>query len=109
MAKKRQSHDQKRKAKLKARQKRRRPSPGSLSPLAYEGNTFKNQELIPAVAATESGIVFWLVGLNPTVLATIRRAGLHERLGDRMLFNARAAIARYRTLPAGTPEALTAR
>lgn len=44
---------------------------------------------------TASGVALWLVGLNPSVLATIRRAGFHERLGDRMLFNARAAIARY--------------
>jgi MFS superfamily sulfate permease-like transporter len=47
--------------------------------------------------ATERGVVVWLAGLNPGVLETFRRAGLDRRLGDRMLFNARAAIARYAT------------
>ncbi len=41
------------------------------------------------------------VGLNPGVLEMVRQAGLYERLGrERMLFNARAAIARYQTLEA---------
>ena len=48
--------------------------------------------------ATERGVVVWLAGLNPGVLETFRRAGLDRRLGDRMLFNARAAIARYATM-----------
>jgi sulfate permease, SulP family len=59
--------------------------------------------------ATDRGTVVWLVGLNPGVLETVRKAGLYERLGrERMLFNARAAIERYQaiqaastTLPAG--------
>lgn len=42
----------------------------------------------------ERGDVVWLVGMNPGVLEVVRKAGLDERLGDRMLFNARAAIAR---------------
>ena len=47
--------------------------------------------------ATERGAVFWLVGMNPGVLEVVRRAGLADRLGrERMLFNARAAIERYR-------------
>jgi hypothetical protein len=42
----------------------------------------------------------WLVGLNPAVLEMVRHAGLADRLGrERMLFNARAAIERYRALP----------
>jgi high affinity sulfate transporter 1 len=46
--------------------------------------------------ATESGIVVWIVDLNPAVLEMVRRSGLYERLGrERMLFNAREAIARY--------------
>jgi high affinity sulfate transporter 1 len=50
--------------------------------------------------ATERGAVFWLVGLNPGVLEVVRRAGLADRLGrERMLFNARAAIERYQSLP----------
>jgi MFS superfamily sulfate permease-like transporter len=50
---------------------------------------------------TEQGAVVWLVGLNPGVLEVARRAGLDERLGrERMLFNARAAIERYKTLQA---------
>ena len=54
--------------------------------------------------AAGRGVVFWLVGLNPAVLEVVRRAGLYDRLGrDRMLFNARAAIERYRPCrpPAG--------
>jgi anti-anti-sigma factor len=52
-------------------------------------------------STTESGIVCWLVGLNPEVLATVRNTALNERLGrERMLFNARDAIQRYQTLQA---------
>jgi len=44
----------------------------------------------------------WLVGLNPGVLAVVRRAGLAERLGGgRLWFNARAAIERYQSLQQG--------
>jgi sulfate permease, SulP family len=51
--------------------------------------------------ATERGAVIWLVGLNPGALEVVRNAGLDERLGrERMLFNARAAIDRYRALQA---------
>jgi SulP family sulfate permease len=51
--------------------------------------------------ATEQGAVIWLVGLNPGVLDIVRRCGLAERLGgERMLFNARAAIERYQSLSA---------
>ena len=47
------------------------------------------------------GFELWLVGLNPGVLEVVRSAGLAERLGrERMLFNARAAIERYQSLPA---------
>ena len=50
--------------------------------------------------ATERGAVVWMVGLNPSVLEVIRHAGLDERLGrERMLFNARAAIERFQSLP----------
>lgn len=43
------------------------------------------------------GFELWLVGLNPGVLEVVRRSGLGDRLGrERMLFNARAAIERYR-------------
>jgi high affinity sulfate transporter 1 len=49
----------------------------------------------------EAGIERWLVGLNPGVLEMVRRAGLDQRLGrERMLFDAREAIARYQTLQA---------
>ena len=49
--------------------------------------------------ATEQGTVVWLVGLNPSVLEVVRHAGLDQRLGrERMLFNARAAIAHYQSL-----------
>lgn len=59
--------------------------------------------------ATELGAVRWLVGLNPGVLEVVRQAGLAERLGrERMLFNAREAIAHYQMLQAaagGAPPA----
>lgn len=49
--------------------------------------------------ARESGKVMWLAGLNPSVLEEIRASGLAERMGkERMLFNARAAIAHYQAL-----------
>ena len=47
----------------------------------------------------EAGIEVWLAALNPGVLEMARHAGLDQRLGrERMLFNARAAIARYQQL-----------
>jgi high affinity sulfate transporter 1 len=47
----------------------------------------------------DSGTVVWLAGLNPGVLETVRHSGLAARLGpERMLFNARAAIARFQAL-----------
>jgi high affinity sulfate transporter 1 len=50
---------------------------------------------------TDGGIVVWLVGLNPGVLEMVRHAGLADRLGrERMLFNARAAIERYKEMQA---------
>ncbi len=53
---------------------------------------------------TEAGsVVVWIVGLNPSVLEVVRRAGLDKRLGrERMLFNAREAIERYQAMQ-GTP------
>jgi hypothetical protein len=42
--------------------------------------------------------VLWLVGLNPDVLAMVRRCPLGETLGnDRMFFNMDMAVARYQT------------
>ena len=50
---------------------------------------------------TDEGIVVWLAALNPGVLEMARHAGLDQRLGrERLLFNARAAIERYRSLAA---------
>jgi high affinity sulfate transporter 1 len=49
--------------------------------------------------ATGRGAIVWLVGLNPGVLEVVQNSGLAERLGsERLLFNARAAIARYQAL-----------
>jgi SulP family sulfate permease len=51
--------------------------------------------------ASEKGATVWLVGLNPDVLEVARRAGLDRRLGrERMLFNAREAIAQYQAMQA---------
>ena len=47
------------------------------------------------------GVDMWLAGLNPDVLAVVRHSELSRQFGaQRMLFNARAAIARYQALPA---------
>jgi len=46
--------------------------------------------------ARAAGVEWWLVGLNPSALEVVRRAGLFEKLGrERMLFNTRAAIRRF--------------
>ncbi len=48
----------------------------------------------------ERGVTLWLAGLNTDVLEVVRHAALDRRLGpDRVLPNARAAIARYQALP----------
>ena len=45
-----------------------------------------------------AGVTEWLVGLNPGVLDAVRGSGLDRQLGpERLLFNAREAIARYQT------------
>ena len=50
--------------------------------------------------AAELGATLWLAGLNPGVLEVVKNSGLADRLGrERMLFNARAVIARYQQLP----------
>jgi high affinity sulfate transporter 1 len=50
---------------------------------------------------SDRGLTVWLVGLNPGVLEMVRNVGLYERLGrERMLFDARAAIARYQPMQA---------
>ncbi|AWN42882.1 SulP family inorganic anion transporter [Methylobacterium durans] len=48
-----------------------------------------------------TSVTLWLVDCNPGVLDMVRRAGLDHELGpDRLLFNARTAIERYRKLQA---------
>jgi len=60
------------------------------------------QALIEGEArASATGVEMWLVGLNPDALEVVRRVGLGERLGQRMLFNASAAIERYQRLHPG--------
>jgi high affinity sulfate transporter 1 len=47
--------------------------------------------------ARERGILLWLVGLNPEVLAMVRRSSLGETLGrERLLFNLQTAVDQYR-------------
>jgi MFS superfamily sulfate permease-like transporter len=47
----------------------------------------------------EQSTTLWLVGLNPGVLEVVRKAGLADLLGrERLLFNTRTAMQRYRTL-----------
>jgi anti-anti-sigma factor len=51
--------------------------------------------------ATDRGAVLWLAGLNPGVLEMVRHAGFDQRLGpERMLFNAREAVARFQAFGA---------
>ncbi len=51
----------------------------------------------------ERGITFRLVGLNPSVLESVRASGLADRLGpERLLFNVRAAIRKYQESVAGS-------
>ncbi len=53
-------------------------------------------------SARGGGVEFWIAALNPAALEAVRRSGLADRLGPgRMLFNARAAIARYQELYPG--------
>ncbi|MEC5387716.1 SulP family inorganic anion transporter [Uliginosibacterium sp. H3] len=44
----------------------------------------------------EAGRTLWLAALNPAVAEMVRRAGLADRLGPRLMFNAREVIRRYR-------------
>ncbi len=47
----------------------------------------------------ENGVLLWLVGLNPGVLAMVQRSPLGETLGrDRMIFNLEQAVAKYQAL-----------
>jgi high affinity sulfate transporter 1 len=49
------------------------------------------------------GVLLWLVGLNPEVLAVIQRSTLGEVLGrERMLFNLDIAVSRFLATPASS-------
>jgi high affinity sulfate transporter 1 len=51
--------------------------------------------------AAARGVTLWLAALNPAVLKVVRNAGFDRQLGpDRLLFNAREAIARYQAMQA---------
>jgi MFS superfamily sulfate permease-like transporter len=51
----------------------------------------------------ERGLTLWLVGLAPSVLATVLRSPLGVTLGrDRMFFNLEQAVARYRAMSSAT-------
>ena len=54
--------------------------------------------------STREGATVWLVGLNPGVLEIVRKAGLDVQLGERLLFNARIAIERYKELQGTTSD-----
>ena len=41
------------------------------------------------------GLEVWICGLNPTVLDVVRRSGMAEAMGDRMIVNIREVITRY--------------
>lgn len=52
----------------------------------------------------QAGVTQWLVGLNPGVLDVVRSSGLERQFGrERVLANAREAIARYGTMLSATP------
>ena len=50
---------------------------------------------------SDRGLEVWMAGMSPGVLEVARRSGLAEQLGDRMLFNSRAVIARFQSLSPG--------
>ena len=51
----------------------------------------------------EHGVSVWLVGLNPRVLAMIRKSSLGNTLGrEALLFNLETAVAKYQRQAAGT-------
>lgn len=55
--------------------------------------------------AVERGVTLWLAALNPNVLKVVRQSGLDARLGrERLLFNARSAIAKFRQHEGGADE-----
>jgi MFS superfamily sulfate permease-like transporter len=55
--------------------------------------------------ATGAGGVVWFAGLNPDALDMARRSGLDEQLGrDRMFFNTRMAIERFKAMTMRTDE-----
>jgi high affinity sulfate transporter 1 len=55
----------------------------------------------------ERGVLLWLVGLNPEVLAMIQRSSLGKALGpERMHFNLEMAVARYLESTANQPRLL---
>lgn len=48
----------------------------------------------------EKGVMLWLVGLNPSVLAMVKQSPLGQVLGsERMFFNLEEAVARYEAAP----------
>ena len=52
----------------------------------------------------EQGVMLWLVGLNPDVLAVVQRSPLGQTLGrDRMFFNLEMAVARHQQIEAARP------
>jgi sulfate permease, SulP family len=47
----------------------------------------------------DHGLALWLVGLQPTVLATVQRSPLGKTLGrERMFFNLEQAVAKYKSM-----------
>jgi high affinity sulfate transporter 1 len=57
--------------------------------------------------ARERGAIVWLAALNPAALEVVRRSGLDIQLGrERLLFNARTAIERFKTMQAAPAKAM---
>jgi SulP family sulfate permease len=57
--------------------------------------------------ARERGAIVWLAALNPAALEVVRRSGLDNQLGrERLLFNARTAIERFKTMQAAPAKAM---
>jgi len=54
----------------------------------------------------ENGVLFWLVGLTPSVLAIVQHSSLGVTLGrERMFFNLEQAVAKFESLSAGVSHA----
>jgi hypothetical protein len=78
MARKRQSRDQKRKAKLEKRARKNPPRPS----MAYTGDRYRSDDLLPVVQATEMGVCQAYVLSNRQITDHQVRTALEQLIGQ---------------------------